>query len=732
LLEGVELGEPEEIRVEEVEPEEESEGEPQGAELLGISMHALAGAPAPRTMRLMGRILGQQVVILIDTGSTHSFVDQNLAKRLQLPAQGRSQLTVMVANGDIIPCPGCCTTITFSLQEYDFKTNLHLLVLGGCDMVLGVDWLSSLGPILWDFVELTMKFSHQSREISLQGLIKTANNLVKGEGLLRKAGAECKGIWLQLIGAKTPKPKRLQHPALAELLEGFTGVFQEPTELPPSRNFDHNIQLTEGAQPTCARPYRYPYYQKEEIEKLVREMLSTGIIRPSQSPYSSPVLLVRKADGSWRMCVDYHALNKNTIKDKYPIPSIDELLDELHGSVIFSKLDLRSGYHQIRMKSEDIPKTGCRTHEGHYEFLVMPFGLTNAPSNFQSLMNDVFRPYLRKCVLVFFDDILIYSKNIKDHLNHLKAVLELLQNHQLYAKLSKCQFGCQEVEYLGHLISEEGVKADPSKIEAMLNWAIPRTIKALRGFLGLTGYYRKFVKGYGGIAVPLTRLLRKDSFRWDDRAEEAFNLLKTTMSTPPVLGLPDFTKPFIIECDASGDGIGAVLMQTGQPLAYLSQGLKGKSLNLSTYEKELLALVMAIRKWRHYLLGHSFKVRTDQQALKYLLEQRIGTPAQQKWVSKLLGFDFTVEYKKGRENRAADALPRMEWPNTDSKAQQGSEVLITDEQPTCKATYNMSNQAISTLQPSWTRELTNSYSADQQLQQLIQQFQQGELDQTKY
>jgi hypothetical protein len=247
----------------------------------------------------------------------------------------------------------------------------------------------------------------------------------------------------------------------------------------------------------------------------------------------------------------------------------------------------------------------------------------------------------------------------------LKAVLELLQNHQLYAKLSKCQFGCQEVEYLGHLISEEGVKADQSKIEAMLNWPIPRTIKALRGFLGLTGYYRKFVKGYGGIAVPLTRLLRKDSFRWDDRAEEAFNLLKTTMSTPPVLGLPDFTKPFIIECDASGDGIGAVLMQIGQPLAYLSQGLKGKSLNLSTYEKELLALVMAIRKWRHYLLGHSFKVRTDQQALKYLLEQRIGTPTQQKWVSKLLGFDFTVEYKKGRENRAADALSRMEWPNTD-------------------------------------------------------------------
>jgi hypothetical protein len=447
-----------------------------------------------------------------------------------------------------------------------------------------------------------------------------------GEGILKKEGAECKGIWLQLIGLETPKSKKLQHPVIAELLEGFKGIFQEPTELPPARSFDHKIQLTEGAQPTCVRPYRYLYYQKEEIEKLVREMLSTGIIRPSQSPYFSPVLLVRKADGSWRMCVDYRALNQNTIKDKYPIPNIDELLDELHGSIIFSKLDLRSGYHQIRMNPKDVPKPAFRTHKGHYEFLVMPFGLTNAPSTFQGLMNEVFRPYLRKFVLVFFDDILIYSNNIQEHLKHLKAILEILQLHQLYAKLSKCQFECLEVEYLGHLISEEGVKADPTKIEAMLNWPVPRTIKALRGFLGLTGYYRKFVKGYGGIAAPVTSLLRKDSFNWNERAEEAFNLLKKTMSTPSVLGLPDFSKPFIIEYDASGEGIGAVLMQTGQPLAYLSQGLKGKSLSLSTYEKELLALVMAVIKWRHYLLGHSFRVRTDQHALKYLLEQRIGTP----------------------------------------------------------------------------------------------------------
>jgi hypothetical protein len=317
----------------------------------------------------------------------------------------------------------------------------------------------------------------------------------------------------------------------------------------------------------------------------------------------------------------------------------------------------------------DIPKTAFRTHAGHYEFLVMPFGLTNVPSTFQSLMNHIFQPYLRRFILVFFDDILIYSKDLDSHLTHLTHLtqtLDLLRKNQLFAKMSKCRFGCSEIEYLGHIVSALGVFVDPGKIRAMVGWPFPKTLKALRGFLGLTGYYRKFIKGYGSIAAPLTDMLRKNSFSWSEPAEAAFQALKEAVTHAPVLALPDFTQPFLIECDANGRGIGAVLMQGSRPIAFFSKAFKGKALHMSTNEKELFSLVSAIQKWRPYLLGQSFVVKTDQQSLKFLLEQKVGTPFQQKWISKLLGYDFVVEYKKGVENRVANALSRKEgWEEED-------------------------------------------------------------------
>ncbi|KFK25816.1 hypothetical protein AALP_AA8G165200 [Arabis alpina] len=390
--------------------------------------------------------------------------------------------------------------------------------------------------------------------------------------------------------------------------------------------------LPGGATPVSERPFRYPQVQKEEIERQVASMMGAGIVKDSRSPFSSHVLLVKKKDGSWRFCVDYRAVNKVTDTTK------------------------------ILVKAEDVPKTAFRTHDGHYEFLVMPFGLKNAPATFQALVNDLFRPHLRRFVLVFFDDILVYSSSLEEHKKHLTKVLQILQDNKLFANPKKCQFGSSEIEYLGHVIFVQGMSTDHENIKAMIEWPEPRNVKALRGLLGLTGYYRKFVSGYGEKARPLTALLKKDQFKWGLEATAAFNTLKMAMTTVPVLALADFNELFIVESDASRTGLGVVLMQKQQPLAFFSQALTERQRLKSVYARELMAIVFAIHKWRHYLLWRKFLVRTDKKSsvIKFLLEQREINLEYQKWLTKILGFDFEIQYKPGLENKAVDALSRKE------------------------------------------------------------------------
>lgn len=304
--------------------------------------------------------------------------------------------------------------------------------------------------------------------------------------------------------------------------------------------------------------------------------------------------------------MDYRALNAVMVQDQFPIPTIDELLDELGGAQYFSKLDLLQGYHQIRMHGPDIPKTAFRTHHGHYEFKVMPFGLCNAPSSFQATMNSIFRHHLRHFIIVFFDDILIYSNTFEAHIQHLTTAFQVLLDNHFVLKLSKCFFAQLQVEYLGHMVSKRGVEPVASKVEAVLHWPTPHSSRAVRGFLGLAGFYRRFIRGYATIAAPLVKLTTKDPFQWTPQAQSAFEDLKAALSSAPVLTLPNFQMPFTVETDASGVGMGAVLSQGGHPIAYFSKPFSPKLLRASTYIRELFAITAAINKWRQYLLGQRF------------------------------------------------------------------------------------------------------------------------------
>ncbi|KAG8492547.1 hypothetical protein CXB51_009994 [Gossypium anomalum] len=312
-----------------------------------------------------------------------------------------------------------------------------------------------------------------------------------------------------------------------------------------------------------------------ELKTQLQELLDKGFIRPSMSPWGAPVLFVKKKDGSLRLCIDYRQLNKVTVKNKYPLPRIDNLFDQLKGAAVFSKIDLRSGYYQLKVKECDVPKTAFRTWYGHYEFLVMPFGLTNAPAAFMDLMNQIFQSYLDRFVVVFIDDILIYSKTESEHAQHLRVVLQILREKQLYAKFSKCEFWLHKVGFLGHIVSVDGIRVDPSKVSAVINWKTPKNVTEVRSFLGLAGYYRQFVKDFSLIASPITRLLQKNvEFVWSDDCQRSFDQLKKMLTEAPVLTQPESGMPYVVYSDASLNGLGCVLMQSGKVVAYASRQLK--------------------------------------------------------------------------------------------------------------------------------------------------------------
>jgi hypothetical protein len=364
------------------------------------------------------------------------------------------------------------------------------------------------------------------------------------------------------------------------------------------------------------------------------------------------------------MCIDYHSLNEVIIKNKYPLPRIDDLFDQLKGACVFSKIDLRSGYQQLKIRATYIPQTAFITRYGLYEYTMMSFGLTNAPAYFMYLMNKIFMEYLDKFVVVFIDDILIFSKNDEDHDEHLRVVLQKLRENQLYAKLSKCEFWLKEVLFLGHIISKGGISVDPSKVKDVLSWKTPQNVSDIRSFLGLAGYYRRFIKGFSKNSKPMTELLAKgNTFEWMPMRETYFQEFKKRLTMVPVLTVPDMEKPLSIYYDASGQGLGCVLMQDSHVVAYASRQLRKHEGKYLTHDLELAAVVHALKIWRHYIIGKRCEVYLDYKSLKYIFTLPDLNLRQRRWLELIKDYDLGINYHPGKANVVADTLSKRSHLN---------------------------------------------------------------------
>lgn len=449
----------------------------------------------------------------------------------------------------------------------------------------------------------------------------------------------------------------------------FSDIFYlEGDVLTFTNEIKHSID-TNNAKPIFTKSYRYPHIHKEEVKSQINNMLDQGIIRPSISPWSSPVWVVpKKLDASgkpkWRVVIDYRKLNELSVGDKYPLPNISDLLDQLGKCQYFTTLDLASGFHQIEINPNDIPKTAFSVENGHYEFVRMPFGLKNAPSTFQRVMDNILLGIQNERCLVYMDDIIVYSPTIHEHITRLTEVFKRLRKANLKIQPDKCEFLRKEVAYLGHLITEEGVKTNPAKVQCIQNFPIPTNEKEIKSFLGLTGYYRRFIPNFAKISKPLTRLLQKDiPFQFDSECMSSFNDLRNALTSDPILIYPNFDETFVLTTDASAFAIGAVLSQgpigKDLPIAYASRTLCSAESKYSTIERELLAIVWSVKHFRPYLYGRKFILITDHRPLTWLFSIKDPGSRLARWRLKLEEYDYKIEYKPGKINKNADALSRI-------------------------------------------------------------------------
>ncbi|WVZ80144.1 hypothetical protein U9M48_027643, partial [Paspalum notatum var. saurae] len=559
----------------------------QSKQFSGQSSSRLAGSefmcPVPGQDVVSGIISidSHDALALFDSGATFSFISLDFVKRAKLSSQEISQsVRVSSPRGLItssVVCPGC----TISIDGDNFVANLMVIPLPAFDVILGMDWLHCYRAVISCF----WKTAPSGQTLTFQASAPSCSLFVMASPFPGRRSAKSGFIWT--LVEKPIKPLNIEE---IPVVRDYPDVFPDKLPgMPPKHEVEFRIDLVPGTRPVSIAPYCLSRPFQEELRKQLDDLLSKKL-RRSVSPWRAHVLLTKKKDGSWRMCIDYCGLNAVTIKNKYHCLA-------LMSARVFSKIDLQSSYNQIPVREEDIEKTTFATMYGHYEFRVMSFGLTNAPPYFMETMNNMLHKF-DQFVVVFIDDILIFSKTEKEHQKHLMMVLQTLRDNKFYAKLKKCEFWLSEVSFLGHVINEKGISVDPSKVSAVVEWERPSNVKEVRSFLGMAGYYWRFVKEFSIIAKPLSMLTHKNvKFEWTNDCDLSFRVLKEKLVSAPVLALPE-------------SGLGCVLMQEVK--------LRKHEENYPTHDLELVAVVFALKLWRHYLYGESCDIFTDHKSLKYI------------------------------------------------------------------------------------------------------------------
>ncbi|KAK4689460.1 putative transposase, partial [Tremellales sp. Uapishka_1] len=598
---------------------------------------------------------------LVDSAASNNFVDESFLSSNKLVSRRRTRpQSLTLADGKTLA--GAVThdielTILVGEGFAPYTATYSVTKTKVADVVLGLPFLQEVNPTV-DWTNKLIKPSGYTpnvhlREVTVEDMLDDRD--FTGYGQI---------LYLHSVSTTPPDPRDIVPADYHDYLDVFSKKAADT--LPPHRSFDHRIPLVEGQQPTFGPIYSLSPVESEALRAYLDENLSKGFIVPSESPAASPILFVKKKDGSLRLCVDYRRLNNITIKNRYPLPLINDLIDKLRYAKIYSKIDLRGAYNLLRIAEGEEWKTAFRTRHGLFEYKVMPFGLTNAPASFQHLMNHIFRDMLDECVIVYLDDILIFSATVDDHRQHVVKVLRRLRQYELYAKHDKCEFHTTRVGFLGFVVTPEGVSMDDEKVKAVREWPVPHSVRDVQSFLGFANFYRRFIEGFGTIAKPLHGLSKKDvPFLWTEKHQASFELLKSTISSAPVLRHYDPNLPCVVECDASDVALGAALSQKGEddvlrPVAFASRTMIDAELNYPVHDKEMLSIVYAFREWRHYLEGAqiAIEVLSDHRSLEYFLTTKQLTRRQARWSELLADYNFTIAYRAGKQSGKPDSLSR--------------------------------------------------------------------------